>query len=179
MAYNKASEIKSLLLLEDENQTIDDEQIETYLSDAQEELHNEIQRNRETDKFPLKSEDLDDNEEIELVPYFVVDDIEEVRDTTNNKTISSSHYEKIRDGNAIKLKTGKDDADLNTDIWIEIDYIPKNYKLCERAIAIENILARLQPFQNEQINPSLTVWREKKKNYLKMLKSKFGTGSFY
>ena len=178
MAYNDINEINSLLLLEVENQTIEDDDISTYLEDAQEELFSEIKRNRETDTFYLKSEDLNDENEVEYITYFVIDEITEVRDATNNEVISSDDYEITKNGNAIKIETESDDADLKTDIRIEIDYIPKNYKLCERAIAISNILARLQPFQNEELNPSLMTWREKKKNYLSLLTGKFGVGSY-
>jgi hypothetical protein len=180
--YNTTSEIKKLLLLEDENQTIEDEDIETYLEDAQLEMFSEIQRNRETDRFKLRSSDLNDDE-VEIVLFFKVDTdnggILEVRDVTNHEVISSDDYELIRGNNAIKIKTGSDYADLDTGITIEIDYIPVNYKLTERAIAISNILSRIAPFQNEQVNPSLMTYREKQKNYIRFLKEKFGTGSYY
>ena len=176
--YNTPAEIKKLLLLEVENQTIEDEDIQTYLDDAQEELFNDIKRNRETDKFYLKTNYLNDNQEVEFVTYFVISEILEVRDATNNVVISPDNYETSRGSNAIKIKTGENDADLQTTIQIEVDYIPANYKLCERTIAMVNILTRLQPFQNEEINPSLVVWREKRKNYLSMLEGKFGVGSY-
>jgi hypothetical protein len=180
--YNTAEEIKKLLLLEDENQTIEDEDIETYLEDAQMEMFSEIQRNRETDKLKLRSSDLNDDDEVEVVLFFKVDTdnggILEVRDATNQETISSDNYELIRGNKAIKIKAGSDYADLDTGITIEIDYIPENYKLVERAIAISNILSRIAPFQNQQVNPNLITWREKKQNYIRFLKEKFGTGSY-
>lgn len=178
MVYNTVGEIKKKLLLEAEDQTINDDEITTYLEDAQEELFSAIQRNRETDKFYLKSEYLNDDDELIGVTYFVIEEIKQVRDVTNNTVIDSTHYGSIRSGNAINIKTGKDDANLDTGIEIEVDYIPKNYKLTERAIAISNILSRLQPFQNDQINPSLLNWREKAKNYLNLIKGKFGVGTY-
>jgi hypothetical protein len=181
--YNTASEIKKLLLLEDENQTIEDEDIETYLEDAQLEMFSEIQRNRETDRIKLRSSDLNDDDEVEIVLFFKVDTdnggVLEVRDETNHEVISSDNYELIRGNNAIKIKTGSDYADLDTGIIIEIDYIPVNYKLTERAIAISNILSRIAPFQNEQINPNLMTYREKQKNYIRFLKEKFGVGGYF
>jgi hypothetical protein len=176
--YNTANEIKKLLLLETENQTIDDDDIDTYLEDAQEELFNELGRNRETDKFKLRSWHINDDDNVEHVLYFVATEVLEVRDATNNDVISSSNYDLIRGNQGIKIRTGSDDANLDENIEIEIDYIPKNYKMAERAIAIENILTRLQPFQNEQINPSLMVWREKRKKAIEFIIGKFGVGSF-
>lgn len=179
MSYNTVNEIKDLLLLETENQTLSRTQIETYLSDAQEEVYNTIQRNRETDSFVLRSTDLNDDDEREYVLYFVAEEILEVRDETNNEVVSSDHYELIRGSQAIKIKCGNDDADLSNNIQIEIDYIPKNYKMLERAIVITNILTRLQPFSQNEINPSLSIWNEKKKNYERMILGKFGTGFYY
>ncbi len=179
MAYNNVKEIKNLLLLESENQTLEDDQITTFLDDAQQELFNQIGRNRETDKFYLHEVDLNDSDEVEFVTYFVIDSIEEVRDATNNETIDSSHYEISRSGNAIKIRTGSNDADISPSVLIEVDYIPKNYKMAERAIAMETILSRLQPFHSEQVNPNFMTWREKRKNYIKMINSHFGTGSYW
>jgi hypothetical protein len=177
MSYNEPNDIKRILLLEDENQTIEDDELQEYLDDAQEELYAEIQRNRETESFRFKTTDLDDNDLVEFVLYFRVQEITEVRDKTNNEVIDSDNYELVKNNQAIKIDT--DTADLDEGIDIEIDYIPYNYKLCEKAIAVVNILSRLAPFQNEQINPNLMVWREKKKNYINLILGRFGTGSYY
>lgn len=183
MAYNNVSEIKTQLMLELENQTLQDDELESYLEDAQTELFSTIIRNRETDKYTLRDWHIDDEDYVEYVLYLKVDGdnggILEVRDETNKEIISSDNYELTRGNQAIKINVGSDGADLETNTKIEVDYIPVNYKLCERAIAIVNLLSRLAPFQNEQINPNLMVWREKKKNFLNILKNKFGTGSYF
>jgi len=165
MVYNKVEEIKNLLMLESENQTLSDDDIETYIADANEEMIDELRRAIEIDYFTAE-----DSGTLTFFPYFNVSSITSIK--VDDVVIPASRYSLVysNDGVAITLM---EDGDK-----VEIYYIPKNYKLLERAMSVVNIMTRLNPFTGEQLSPVYLDWREKRKNYLRIIKGKFGTGKY-
>lgn len=178
MAYNTVAEIKELLMLESENQTLSDTAIQSYLDDAEETLYSEIHRSQETDRFYLTPDKLSSADIVDFVLFFRVSEIISVRDATTHADISSDNYSLIRRNQAIRIDASSSGANLSSNIIIEVDYIPVNYKYAERAIAMVNILGRIDPFSNDQINPNLLVWKSNKKNYINMILGNFGTNSY-
>jgi len=173
MALNTINEIKSNLLLETENQTLTDNQIQTFLDQANEQMFAEIRRSTEQDHFTAIQETE------KFFPMFKIYEIKAVTKTTDTitgqetTTLSSSDWEFIYDNDGIQI------SNLQRGDLIRIYYVPVNYKVLEKAIAMENILSRLNPFAGENINPSYATWRERAKNYKTLILKNFGTGTYY
>ncbi len=165
MAFNTIEEIKDLCLLETENQTLNDQTIQSYLDDANLELYNEINRKAERDSFISEKAG-----SITFYPYFNVLQIRFIK--VNDTLVDEDDYRICDDGDGVEI----DDIEIG-DV-IEIHSIPPNYKMLERAIFIINLRTRLNPFKNDSIDPIYNEWIQKRDNFKKALKSKFGTALY-
>ena len=162
---NTPAEVKAKLLLESENQTMTDEEIQTYLDDAQQEMIDEINRTAERDHFISEEQGT-----IIFYPFFNVSTISLVK--VNNVVIADSLYEISADGDGIAIE------DIKIGDIVDTTTQPSNYKRYELAICIVNIRTRLNPFKNNTVDPIYNEWVQKRDNYKKALKSKFGTGLY-
>ena len=172
MAHNTIEEIKNLLLLENENQTMSDEQIQTYINDANLEMTNEINRTAERDSFLIDIIPRQSSSSFTRIvyPFFNVKKICSVK--VNDEFIDSDKYEISIDGDGILIQ------ELRIGDVVETITIPSNYKMFERAICIVNIRTRLNPFKNNTVDPIYNEWVLKRDNFKKALKSKFGTALY-
>lgn len=174
MAFNTIDEIKGKLLLETENQTMTDKQIQVYINDANEELFEEINRKAERDTFIIESKPSENfsNSSITrtICPFFNVKKICSVK--INDVFIDSDRYEISLEGDGITI------TELKIGDFVETITTPSNYKMLERAICIVNIRTRLNPFKNNVVDPIYNEWVLKRDNFKKALKSKFGTGLY-
>lgn len=165
MAYNTIEEIKDLLLLESENQTMTDAQIQTYINDANLEMTDEINRTAERDSFIAEKQGT-----ITFYPFFNVIEICSVK--VNDIFIDKDLYEISIDGDGVSIQ------EISIGDIVETITKPSNYKMFERAICIVNIRTRLNPFKNNTVDPIYNEWFEKRKNARRALKSKFGTALY-
>ena len=165
MAFNTIEEIKKLLLLESENQTMDDAEIQTYIDDANIELFDEINKTAERDVFTAETDGT-----VTFYPYFNVKQICSVK--VNGSFIAASLYEISIDGDGIAIQ------EISIGDVVETITIPSNYKMLERAICIVNIRTRLNPFKNNVVDPIYNEWVLKRDRFRKAIKSKFGTGLY-
>lgn len=159
MTLNTVEEIKKRLLLESEDQTIDDETIEEYIEEANEEMFDTIKREFERDVFYA--------DEGRYYLWFPAVSIEKVYIDGEETT------DYALEGSQKVLIEGYDSQEK-----IEIEYIPKIYKLYERAICICNLMTRLNPMVQEQPSTIYLNWSNKKKKYESQLNNKFGINSY-
>lgn len=180
--YNTIADIKRRLTLEAENQTLTDDEFEAYLTEANEDLFNELNRNAEVDRFKIKEVD-GDFIKIPLSYVVLDEDTEDSGEITgiievrvkDGKNLNPENYELIRK-RYLKVNVSNEDIGINT--ILEIEYIPINYKDTELAIAIVNILSRLSPFSRDQVNPQLIVWNKKLEDNIYRLQTKVCIGSY-
>ena len=165
MAYNTIDEIKGKLLLESENQTMTNTEIQTYLDDANVDMTSAIGRTMERDEFISE-----DSGSVIFYPFFNVVQIRRIK--VNDTVIDSTSFRISFDGDGVEID------DINVGDVVETFTIPSNYKILERAFCIVEIKTRLNPFKNNAVDPIYNEWFEKKKNVLKALKSKFGTALY-
>ncbi len=165
MAYNTVEEIKKLLLLEQENQTMTDAEIQTYIDDANQEMHDDIKRTMERDEFVAE-----DSGSVSFYPFFNVNLIRRVK--VNDVVIEAANFRVSFDGDGVEVD------DISIGDVVETFTIPTNYKRLERALTIVNIRTRLNPFKNNTVDPIYNEWVQKRDDAKKALKSKFGTGLY-
>jgi len=165
MAYNTIEEIKDLLFLESENQTMSDEQIQAYINDASEEMNDKINRTSERDSFIAEEAG-----SVTFYPYFNVKSISSVK--VNDTIIDTTEYEISLDGDGITI------GDIQIGDIVKTITIPSNYKKYERAICIVNIRTRLNPFKNDTVDPIYNEWIQKRDDFKRALRSKYGTGLY-
>lgn len=165
MGYNTIEEIKKLLLLESENQTMTDAEIQTYIDDANQEMFDDIKRTMERDEFIAE-----DSGSVIFYPFFNVSLIRRVK--VNDTVIDAANYSGSFDGDGVEIQ------DIKIGDIVETFTIPTNYKRLERALTIVNIRTRLNPFKNNTVDPIYNEWVQKKDDAKKALKSKFGTGLY-
>ena len=165
MAYNTVQELKKKLLLESENQTISDADIQTYIDDANVEMFDNIKRTMERDEFISEKSGT-----VTFYPFFNVSIIRRVK--VNDEIIDTSDYSISFDGDGVEVQN------INVGDVVETFTIPINYKNLERAITIVNIRTRLNPFKNNTVDPIYNEWVLKRDNFKKALKSKFGVGLY-
>lgn len=173
MAFNTIDEIKSKLLLESENQTLSDAEIQSYIDDANQELYDSINRTAERDSFLIEARPRQSSTASftrTIYPYFNVRSICSVK--VNDVFIDSSLYDISPDGDGISIQ------ELKVGDYVETITIPSNYKMFERALCIVGIRTRLNPFKNNVVDPIYNEWVLKRDNYKKTLKGKFGTALY-
>ena len=161
MAFNTIEEIKAKLLLESENQTMTDEEIQTYINDANEEMFEDINRTAERDSFIAEKAGT-----VTLYPFFNVREICSLK--VNDTFIDGDLYEVSIDGDGVSIQ------DIKIGDVVEMITIPSNYKMLERAMCIVNIRTRLNPFKNNVVDPIYNEWVMKRDNFKKIIKAKFG-----
>ena len=165
MAYNTVEEIKEKLLLESENQTLSDSQIQTYLNDANRDMISELKRAIEVDRFVAEVRGTN-------IFYPIFNTVEVISIKVNNVELDSDEYRLVYFNDGIEI--------LSLDVGDQVEYlsIPPNYKVLEMAFTIVAIKTRLNPFKNNTVDPIYNEWNEKKTNALKVLRSKFGADSY-
>lgn len=164
--FNSVEDIKKLLMLETENQTLSDEEIEGFIEDAYEQLVSEV-GTHQIETFRAERTGLN-----YFIPFFNIHSIERIYNQTLGEDIDSDNYDIKDGGDTIQI------SDLKRGDDIVIYYIPENYIIAEKAIAIENILSRISPFTGQEINPAYATWRERRKNYMELIKSNIGGGTY-
>lgn len=170
MAYNTVEEIKGLLLLETENQTMTNEEIQNYINDANVEMVSEIRRAIEIDSFVATQRGTNT-----FYPFFNMAQVTSVRVRSTSSSfveLDESEYKLVRNNDGIEVD------DLRTGDQVEVYSIPPNYKMLERALAIVAIKTRFNPFKNNTVDPLYATWEEKRKSFLRILKSKFGVSKY-
>lgn len=169
MAYNSIEEIKDLLLLESENQTLTDAQIQSYINDANTDMISELKRAIELDTFTATCSGTNN-----FTPFFNVESVDSVRVKSSGDWVEldEDEYRLIRNNDVLEVD------DLKVGDKIELYSIPPNYKMLERAMTIVSIRTRFNPFKNQTIDPLYATWTEKKTNFLKALRSKFGAAKY-
>lgn len=165
MTYNTIEEIKSKMLLESETQTMSDIDIQSYIDDANIEMTNDINRASEFDCFVSQSDG-----SVVFYTFFRIKEILEVK--VNDVVLDNDEYRAVRNNDGIEIDS------INVGDKIEIISIPPNYKMLERAYAIVEIRTRLNPFKNDTVDSIYAIWDKKKKDYLRALRGKFGTGKY-
>ena len=165
MAYNTIEEIKSELLLEDENQTLSDQAIQSKINDANRELVSLIGRSVEYDSFIAE-----ESGTVMVTPFFSIFKVISVK--VNNVEADSDDWEVVYEGDGISIDN------INKGDEIHVISIPPNYKMLERAICIVSIRSRLNPFENNTVNPIYSEWKEKKTDFLKAIRRKFGASAY-
>jgi len=165
MAINTVEEIKTLLLLESENQTMSDSVIQGYLDDANSEMFDDINKTAERDSFLSREQGT-----ITFYPFFNVKTICSVK--VNDEFIDVDTYEISIDGDGVSIES------IKVGDRVETVTLPSNYKMLERAICIVNIRTRLNPFKNNTVDPIYNEWVLKRDKFTKLIKSKFGTGLY-
>lgn len=165
MTYNTVEEIKGKMLLETENQTMADIDIQSYIDDANIEMTNDIKRASEIDCFTSKTDG-----SVIFYPFFNVSEILEIR--VNDVILDSDEYRLVRNNDGVEI----DNIDRGD--RVEIVSIPPNYKMLERAYAIIEIRTRLNPFKNDTVDSIYAIWDKKKKDFLRVLRGKFGTAKY-
>lgn len=173
MPLNTKDEIKQKLLLEDENQTVKDSDLDDYLAEGEEEMYSILGRSKETDHLVVSGHEIQDPDDSVTIPtFFRIKTIKSVqKESTDGEItdVSSSNYSKVQQDDAVKVK----DVEIGETIYI--NYIPINYKYLERTIVIENLIARINPFAGEENTRQYAIYREKKNNFLKIILGNFGT----
>jgi hypothetical protein len=163
LSFNEIGDIKKRLLLEEDDQTMSDDVIQEYLDEAHQEVFDSIGRNCEREVF-YATEDRPDR-------FYTQLPIREIKRVIVGGTeVSSEDYEVIDENSGITFEPALYER-------IEVIYIPEMYVLFERAIAICNLMTRLNPTIGEATSTVYLNWSNKKKNYLKTLKNKFGVDS--
>lgn len=165
MVYNTVEEIKRVLLLEDENQTMTDDEIEDYISDANEEMIADIKRSFEYDSFVSEKSGT-----VIFYPYFNVVTINRV--VVNDVDLDSSEYSVSSDGDGVQI------PNIKIGDVVETYTIPSNYKQYERAICVTNIRSRINPWSGDSIDGIYAIWNAKRKNFRKALLGKFGATAY-
>lgn len=165
MAYNSVEEIKDILLLESENQTLTDSQIQAYINDANLEMFNFINRTAERDEFISEKQG-----SVTFYPFFNVFKICSIK--VNSEFIEASDYSISIDGDGVTI------ANISIGDIVELITIPTNYKMLERAICMVNIRTRLNPFKNDTIDPIYNEYTMKRDKAIKLIKSKFGAALY-
>lgn len=165
MAYNTVEEIKEKLLLESENQTLTDSQIQTYINDANRDMISDLKRAIEVDRFVAATQGTN-----VFYPFFNTVEIISIK--VNDVELDSDEYRLVYLNDAIEI--------LGLEIGDQVEYlsIPPNYKVLEMAYTIVAIKTRLNPFKNNTVDPIYNEWNEKKTNATKAIKSKFGADSY-
>ena len=171
MAHNTIEEIKKLLLLETENQTLEDQDIQIYINDANEEMVSDLKRSIEFDSFVANNRGNNT-----FFTYFNMTKITSVRVLSAGATqfveLDDSEYRLVRNNSGVEVD------DLTTGDCVEVYSVSPNYKLLERAYTIVNFRTRLNPFKNQTIDPIYAEWIDKRTRFLKVLRGKFGTGKY-
>ena len=170
---NTVDDIKRALMLEVENQTLSDDDFRNYLNDAYDEMLEDIGRSMEIENFrAYESEDviMPDSGEGIFTTYFNIQEIVEIK--VNDTAITTDDYELISRNDRVSIDS------ITSGDEVEISYIPKNYKILEKAICLVNILTRLNPFTNDTVNPSYAKWIKKRDDAARGIKSKIGTALY-
>lgn len=165
MVYNTKEEIRLVCLLESENKTLTDAEVDAYIANAYADMVSDIKRAVERDFFTA-----DLTGTITLFPYLNVASITAIK--VNDTVIPADRYSLVYNNDGVQITSVQENDE------IEILYIPTNYKMLEKAYCIVNIMSRLNPFTGDTVNPVYAEWREKKKNFTQILKSKFGAGTY-
>ena len=170
MGYNTIEEIKAKMLLEDENQTLSDDEIQNYINDANTEMISELKRAIEIDSFVATERGTNT-----FYPFFNMAEVTSVtvRSTSGSPVeLDESEYRLVRNNDGIEVD------DLRTGDEVVVYSVPPNYKMLERAIAIVNIRNRMNPFRNDTVNPIYAEWMEKRTKFFKVLKGKLGVSKY-